>query len=206
MSDTQGYVSFKQNLEGRVLLFEATVSNDQVLRCQPYSDHSVCQIVPAFVISKTGDTTRFSTRINDAKDDAEENNDLINLYNSQLNLEQDTLVGLRFNVHMPSDAVITKAYLELTALEAQSETTTLMIAAQDTGNAEVFSATKNLTQRKKFSTQISWKTASWNTNQTIISPDLSDLIKEVISHPDWQSGQALSLFITSSGLRVRQGF
>ena len=208
VSDTQGYVSFKQNLEGKVLLFGTTVPDDQVLRCQPFSDYSVCQILPAFVVSKTGDITRFSTLINDAKDDAEETKALVNLYSGQLKLEQDNLVGLRFgNILIPPDALITKAYLTFTTQDNHSTDATFTITANLVTNSPSFTtAQKNLSSRPKTTNQMSWTVPAWVENKKNASPNLHQIVQEVIEQPSWQSGQAMSFMISSSGLRIAKSF
>ncbi len=208
VSDTQGYVSLKQSLEENSLLFEGVLSDNQRLRCQPSNDHSLCQIVSSYEITKTGDITRFSTRVNYAQDDAEENQASIKLFSNHLDLGQTTLVGLRFRqVIIPRDATITKAYLIFNAQDTHSTDASFTITAHLVGDSPAFNTTqKNLSSRPKTTNQISWSVPAWVANKNSTSPDLSQIVQEVIGQPDWQSNQSMSFIITGSGLRLAKAF
>lgn len=150
--------------------------------------------------------------ISHADDDAEENeNGSVNLDSSDLELVDDDgtqTVGLRFtSIPLARGARIRKAWIQMTCDEASDDATSLIIAAEDTGNAERFTDDQHdLTSRTRTSKEIGWQPKPWPQSGKAESihrtPDLSELIETVVARKDWQPGNALAFLINGTGKRV----
>lgn len=150
-------------------------------------------------------------------DDAEEaiETGKVSLDSSDLELVNDSgpqWIGLRFeNVQLAQDATIRSAHLQFTCDEPSSETTSLIFAAEATGNAARFRQDNHdLSSRNLTSAQVDWKVDPWlkkgDAGAAQRSADLSPLIREVIQHPDWKPGNAVAILISGVGSRVASAF
>jgi len=121
----------------------------------------------------------------------------------------DQVVGMRFqNITIPQGSTITNAYVEFKVDELDSIATSLIIQAQDSDNAGTFTtATNNISSRFRTTAQVSWSPASWSTVGALKqTPDISNVIQEVINLPNWLSGNGLAVIITGSGVRTAESF
>jgi len=155
-----------------------------------------------------------------AEDAEEGENGTIYLDSSDLELVFDSFdgqnnqtVGLRFtDITLPTNATITNAYIQFTVDETSSGTTNLNIDGHYSGNSSFFSLTNNnITSRTLTSSQltVSWNNVpSWNSigesgfNQR--TPDLSAIVEDILSHPNWLSSNAMSFIISGSGARTAE--
>ncbi|WP_419189974.1 PQQ-binding-like beta-propeller repeat protein [Stieleria marina] len=161
---------------------------------------------------KSPSTMKGGIVIEDSSDDAEESESGdVNLGSTDLELCEDgnaQLVGMRFNdVHLGRESKIRKAYIQFTCDETSSEATTLILTAEQTGNASAFESTKHdVSSRVKTKSEIGWKPKPWTkkgqSTQAHRTPDLSRLIREVIARPDWKPGNSMAFLLTGSGKRV----
>ena len=153
-----------------------------------------------------------------SEDDAEESmGGSMSLTSSDLDLINhgganggDQIVGIRFtNIQIPKSTQIKKAYLQFTVDERGAESTELTIHAELAASAVAFSkAQKNISSRKRTSASIKWSPRPWRVkgeqSEKQRTPDLSALIQEVTSQPDWQQGNAIVFIISGSGKRVAE--
>lgn len=153
--------------------------------------------------------------ITQSSDDAEEGapTDPVYLNSTDLELTIDAsapqvtqTIGLRFTALPFTRALtITQAYVEFTIDEANTETTTLQIQGEATGNALTFGATPaNISQRNRTAATIPWPTIPvWaTTGEKARTPDLTPIVQEIVNRPDWASGNALALIISGGGRRT----
>lgn len=154
--------------------------------------------------------------VSHANDDAEEGDDgKVNLGSSDLELVEDSgtqLVGVRFNkINLDRNAKIRSAYLQFTCDEPSTDPTTLIISGEDAGNAERFRgeshdlSSRSLTQAEVGWTPGPWKVAGASAKQHR-TPDLTQIIRSVISRDDWEPGNSLAFLISGSGKRVASAF
>lgn len=168
-------------------------------------------------ISLKNDITITST-VAESSDDAEEKSDLgnVSLTSSDLELinedNVDQIVGIRFtNITVPQNAIITSAYIQFECDEEGADPTSLQIYGQSDINPGTFIKDRhNISQRKKTSSSVSWEPPAWNKRGEAgidqRTPDLSDIIREVISQNGWESGNSLVFIITGSGRRTAEAF
>jgi hypothetical protein len=124
----------------------------------------------------------------------------------------EQIVGLRFTgIDIPAGTVITNAWIEFWADESDSEVTTLEIRGHATGNAPVFTTSRNnLSARALTQAAVEWSPAPWPqtgvTGPAQQTPDLTSIIQELIGHPDWATGNAMAILISGAGKRVAESY
>jgi hypothetical protein len=118
---------------------------------------------------------------------------------------------LRFTgLAIPQGAIVTRAYLQFTADEAQSEATSLTIRGQTADNAVTFSSATKPSTRPRTSASTAWGPPAW----TIVgqagadqrTADLSGVVQEIVNRPGWASGNALAIIIAGTGHRTARAF
>ncbi|MCU0914144.1 MAG: hypothetical protein MUC88_06235 [Planctomycetes bacterium] len=129
----------------------------------------------------------------------------------------DQLTGLRFTVPVPKGAQILKAYLEFEMDETKGNTkpVNLVIEGQLTANARaITAATGDLTGRTPWTdAQVKWTVPTGlAVDAKFRSPDISAIIKEIISQNGWVAGNALMIAVRddksapSTGLRCVEAY
>ena len=113
-------------------------------------------------------------------------------------------IGMRFStLSIPPGALITEAYLELTAEDNNSDTASLTILGEASDDPATFTTTNsNITGRPTTAASVAWTLPAWTAGQAYQSPDITAIIQEIVNRPGWNSGNALVLiFTTSTGER-----
>lgn len=157
------------------------------------------------------------SRVSASADDAEENPDgNVYITSSDLNLVVDTqaqTVGIRFSdLSIPANAIITRAYIQFKADETDYLLDTVLnIASQRTDNAPDFTNTVyNISSRTKTNASVSWTPPAWSTTGEIgedqRTPDLSEIVQEIIDETTWSSGNAIAFIFTGTGTRTAEAY
>ncbi len=154
--------------------------------------------------------------IEHGSDDAEENEKgKVDLTSSDLEFVEDKgtqIVGLRFNkLNLPRNATIRKAFIQFTCDETSKTKTSLIIAAEKSASADRFKVdSHDISSRDRTASEVAWQPAAWakegDTGAAQRTPDLSAIIREVVSLPDWKPGNSLAFLISGSGKRVAESF
>jgi hypothetical protein len=149
-------------------------------------------------------------------DDAEEAGSATDLVSSDIELAADgtrvQTVGLRFSqVPLPVGAAITRAYVQFQTDEVTTGTAQLTIAGQAADSATAFtSAAGSVSGRPRTTASVAWQPAGWSTvgarGADQRTPDLSSVVREIVSRPGWASGNALVLVITGTGTRTAEAY
>ena len=147
-------------------------------------------------------------------DDVEEYNSGTMLLNSPvINLVYDSKstgnqkIGLRFSqVGIPAGSVVSKAWLQFTAMGKTTTATNLTIAGQAADNALPFTSTKkNVSGRAKTASTVKWIPSGWTSDgaagEDQKSPDLTTVIQEIVNRTGWKSGNSMVFIITGTGTR-----
>ena len=161
-------------------------------------------------------TTVLNIQVSNSNDDAEEYSDgTMYLSSSDLELTQDgssQTIGMRFNgIAIPSNAVISSAYLQFQVDESSTGATQLSIHGENNVNPASFNTNdNNITSRSLTNASASWNPVAWpNVNQRGVaqrSTDLSNIVQEIIGLSGWNSGQSMVFIINGSGKRVAESF
>lgn len=146
----------------------------------------------------------------DDRDDAEERpSGKVNVGSRDLELGSNggtpQTVGIRFqDLHIPQGATILTAHIEFTAEEGdENDPTNLTFYGEATGDAEQFSKDKfDITDRNRTEASVMWSDVpAWDKNERYWTPDLSDIVQEIIEQGNWEEGNALAFIITGDGER-----
>lgn len=117
-------------------------------------------------------------------------------------------VGIRFtNITIPTNAIISKAYVQFTTEAGTTGNCALNIEGEAVDNAPFFSESiYNVSSRSRTNTKINWTPFRWAKGGAAgaaqATPDLKAVIQEIVSRPGWQSGNALVLLLTGTGKRT----
>ena len=136
----------------------------------------------------------------------------IELVYDSYNANGNQIVGLRFlNLEIPASANIKNAYIQFTVDEATTGTCTVMIKGEASDNSAAFtSANFNVSGRPQTTVEVSWSPVSWTIageagiNQS--TPDLKDIIQEIVNRPGYTSASAVSMIITGTGTRTAEAY
>ena len=100
-------------------------------------------------------------------------------------MRPETLVGLRYNVCIPANATITRAWVRVTASDSDSVASTARIRIERVPNAASFQANPSIIGRLASTSEVSWTMPSFVDGQTYDTPSLNALITEIINLPGW---------------------
>jgi PKD repeat protein len=174
----------------------------------------------------SGNSGILNIRVSQSSDDAEELTDTspvqgyatghMTLTSTDLEMVDDSgwhggdqTVGVRFqNVDVPQGATILAAYLEFATDEAGSAGTTIDIRAQDSDDAATFTTTTyNISSRPTTSASASWTIPGWSTiGKLRTTPDLTDVVQEVVDRAGWAANNSMAFIITGSGDRTAEAY
>lgn len=125
----------------------------------------------------------------------------------------DNMVGLRFSsVNIPKTAIIHRAYIQFTVDEANPPGgATITIRGQAADNPATFTNTNgNISSRPKTSASVTWSVLDWSfvgdQGPDQRTPDLKQIINEIISRPGWMQGNAMAFFTSGTGLRTADAY
>jgi len=156
----------------------------------------------------------FERHILSSSDDAEEKFDGTNVTttSSDLELVYDSwnshglqTLGLRFdNIVIPSNSTIRDAYIQFTADGNYDGDMTISIVGENSINSLPFSDSfKNISDRSKTTSSVQWNlNAAWTDEQAgplQQTPDLSEIVTEVMSSKGWQSSNPITFILTGTG-------
>ncbi|MBN1669649.1 MAG: tyrosine-protein phosphatase [Kiritimatiellae bacterium] len=172
---------------------------------------------PLGVTTFSAGMTVLDVRVAAGADDAEEDaaTGAMSLDSTDLELVRDSadqFVGMRFaSLLIPGDVVIRRAYVQFVVDEASSETTALTLRGQAADNAAPFStAGSDISSRPRTTAAVTWQPPAWNAigdaGPAQQTPDLSALVREIVSRPGWRAGNALAIVVTGSGHREADSY
>jgi hypothetical protein len=159
--------------------------------------------------TSTGQTTVTSS-ITAGSDAAEEDksNAVVEFVSNDLELTDDgaktQVVGMRFNnIAVPKGATITSAIIEFTAEKSESGATSVAFQAEAQDNAPAFAATPhNISNRIKMANSMAWNNIpAWTAGQKYQSPNVANIIQELVNRTGWTSGNSVVFVVSGSGQR-----
>jgi hypothetical protein len=140
-----------------------------------------------------------------SSDDAEQENDEMDaLYDDDLDAgwegepdDQNILTtGIRFqNLPMPQGSAIDSAYIVVHSHEGKTaeDVAMITIVGEDSDNAATYDLNSLITDRPETDASLMWEVAEeWEIWQPYRTPDLSEIIEEIIARPGWEPGNSLA--------------
>lgn len=112
---------------------------------------------------------------------------------------EERMGALRFqNVGIPRGATIESAVLNFTPAASNSDPITFAVKAENTGDANVFTAS-NLTTRAKTTATVNWSAPEWindNPPVAVAGPDVTTLVQEVVGLSSWCGNNSMAFYLT----------
>ncbi len=119
-----------------------------------------------------------------------------------------TYVAIRFqNLPVPRGATITKAYIEFMSdtksISLPSETK-FIFKGEATDHAETFEDVEGgISKRNTTTAEAIWSDVpGWDRGNLYQSPDLKDIVQEIVDRDGWNPGQSMAFIISGEGKRV----
>ncbi|UII32648.1 fibronectin type III domain-containing protein [Fulvivirga ulvae] len=165
-----------------------------------------------------GGEVTVSSRVNSTNDDVEEHqNGSMYMNSSDIELVYDgsrgnQSIGLRFQgLSIPQGATILSAHVQFTVDETNSGSSNLTIKAHDTDNAPAFSTSSyNVSSRPTTSESVNWSPSAWSSvgqaGSSQKTPDLKNIVQELVNRNGWSQSSALALVITGTGERTAEAY
>lgn len=143
-----------------------------------------------------------------SSDDAEQENDEMDaLYDDDIDAgwegdpeDQNILTaGLRFqNLPIPQGSEIDSAYIVVHAHEGKTaeDVALVTIVGEASDNAATYDLESLITSRPETQASVLWEVAEdWELWQPYRTPDLSEIIEEIVARPGWTPGSALAFML-----------
>lgn len=110
-------------------------------------------------------------------------------------------VGFRFEgVAVPKGAMIESATLWLYAVAGVARSVVLRYAGEATGDSAPFRAAQwDLTLRPRTAAFVDDVPATWTPYEFNASPPVTPIVQEIVNHPAWGAGRALTIFVLDGG-------
>jgi len=147
------------------------------------------------------------TSISAATDDAYEIASSVNTSSTTLKLSENTnavTLGLRYqDLNIPRGAVITNAYIRFSSNGFNSGATNLTFSGELIADSITFSNTSNnISGRTKTASSVLWDTDNdWPVSgETLVSPDLSSVVQEIVDQSGWCGGNSLNIIVDGLGI------
>jgi len=121
-------------------------------------------------------------------------------------------IGLHFSdIQIPQGASIQNASLQFQTDETSSDNCIVQINGENVDNASSFSnANFNISNRSLTSEFSTWWIPNWSIQNEAsagqLSPDLANVVQEIINRPNWEAGNAINFIINGTGRRVAHSF
>jgi len=118
-------------------------------------------------------------------------------------------LGMRFQyLKIPKGVTIDAAHLEFFVDEATADPTNVTIQAEAADNAAPFTDTNyDVTSRARTSAVVPWAVPAWNVAGVMEqSPDISDVIQEIVDRPGWDKDQSMAIIIEGTGRRAAESY
>jgi|GEM_PF-308626 len=128
----------------------------------------------------------------------------------EFGMPQNQVAGIRYtNFSLPANATISSADIQFTTDEVSNTTANLTIKGEATANALAYAATNfNISSRSQTSASVNWQPAQWSiigsAGTAQKTPDISNILTEIISNPAFNNGNAISFIITGTGTRTAE--
>jgi hypothetical protein len=109
--------------------------------------------------------------------------------------------GLRFTgVAIPAHATISSAHVDVVSSQTQWNAYSMTIAADATGNSAALTSSSTPSQRALTTATVTHNDdVLWVADATYSLDDMTAVIQELVSRPDWVSGNAMSVIMKGTG-------
>ena len=204
-------VPFRVDDQGNIIVNTASLqTGDYQFDVQADNNGATSQATVNITVIESVSTASITTEIAEKNDDAEENiaTGKVSRASSDLELLQDRdatqLVGLRFQpINIPQGAIINDVRIQFRADEKSSGDVTIRIKGENADNAATFGGQYNISTRATTTATVEWTPADWTVRDEVSAaqrtPNLFNLVQEIVNRPGWQPNNALSFILSGTG-------
>ena len=125
------------------------------------------------------------------------------IYFGECDNGDDIISGFRFpDVPIARYTEITSAYIEFTVDGRYTNPLSLELYGEYAGNAQPFSGTDRPEGRPPTGESVTWIIPAsdvWELGQTRHSPDLTEIVQQIVNRPDWDAYNALAIIVENVG-------
>ncbi len=109
--------------------------------------------------------------------------------------EEEYQTGLQFQLDVPYGSNITDAYMMFVSGDTNpgGSFNVSVFIENDTDVQPFIEGTGNISSREYLAQSVSWEVGGWSSSEIYESPDISDLIQEIVDNPGWSSGNFIGL-------------
>jgi len=126
--------------------------------------------------------------------------------------QKDQVVALRFeNIPVSRGEKIDHVYLQVYGAKEGLGSTSIAISAEQSPNSQRIANTPNAITSRTRTQSIIWTlneglSDHWERHEVWVSPDLREIVEEVLAHPEWEKNNAITFFLSGSGDRTVYSF
>ncbi len=191
------------NINVGLMRFNGSYGGGPILYPVKYIDEVICETGDCGSVPQMN---RMSSGANDAEQSLVDNSVFVN--NGVLSLGDNwgtgdaQLTALRFEgMNIPSGATITSAKLEFTSNRYQASNALFSIGIDDSDDSvELTNNDEDVSDRTLAAIEKPWAPGVWN-NGTYDSPDIADVLQQVVDRPGWCGGNAMTIIVSGTGDR-----
>ena len=190
-------------------VLQGNATTDNVLNARSYEHNATHAGAPELVIEYSISSSTLTIPIANGNDDVEISTNF-SATSSDLELggfdsynAGAQYVALRFqNINLPTNAQISKAYIQFTTKDIKTQTANLTIKCQQ-GNAASYISTENLLQRTYVTPVVTWNPPAWTVAaESGVNQQTTNLAAQIQSAiaTNWTSGNALSFILQGNAI------
>ncbi|NNL91321.1 MAG: hypothetical protein HKO66_03715 [Saprospiraceae bacterium] len=153
-------------------------------------------------------TVTFSV-VSSTDDAYEKDNGDMKLSDNDLELGEEGYIGLRFqNVTVPAGATVVAAHIEFTAdgNEDKNPSSVLISGELEAYATSFLSSDYNISGRALTTNSESWVYGDWDNDSNYSSPDISNMIQEIIDLNLWSLGNQMAFVLKATGSKKRKAY
>jgi len=138
---------------------------------------------------------------------AESSNGQVSTSGNSILLGNEQKTAFRFDdLNIPRGAKIIRAYVQFRAYATSGTSNNFTLYGQAAGDAPIFqNAYQNISNRSTTRHSVSWSFGTWVDNDAKNaqrSPDITEVMQEIVSRPDWNTFNAVALILEGTGFRT----
>ena len=192
--------SFESNLSGvTVYLYNDANGNGKIDSGEGAIDSAVTDGSGdySFTTNYSAGNGSISIAVSSNNDDAQEKSNGKMYLTSDYQKLNNRTVAFRFqDVQIPQGTTISNATITVNSYNAQSNSSVVTIYGEDIDDSPgMTSSDDNITDRTKTSANEDWTCNNWGYDVDYTTPDISDIIQEIVNRSNWVAGNDITIII-----------
>ncbi len=174
------------------LLTDVKDINAGLMRFMPRGHQGGSVLLPIVDLDKPVDVPYIFGETKAGSDDGKENSSGSVTVNSRTLTLNEERNSVRFSdLNIPNGVKIKSARISFVAKQDTGDTPKFHIKAQMGDAGAIQTINNNISSRLYTSNHVEWQISSWYSQMSYSTPDLKDIVQQVVSSPSWCGGQSL---------------